>query len=212
MDTEEGEDEEPSSLHKYILAEADPVDNTDSSGNEIDEIMGGLGMMDTINAMPTITPLLASHPFSFKRFNAGAFASTLDTNASLNLRDGGNKPATKSIGRCAQYVRLALAAGGITVTPGSAPDAANYMQVLPLLGFQFVAIWDSQSGYAAKTGHVAVFGATFLWPNPHPYGHIEGYDGSRWVSDFIQRGFIPYKVKSSAGPSRIYRYPFLSGN
>jgi len=133
-------------------------------------------------------------------------------NASLNLRDGGPKPATKSIGRCAQYVRLALAAGGITVTPSSAPAAADYVQILPILGFQFVAIWDSQSGYAPQAGDVAVFGATFLWPNPHPYGHIEGYDGSRWVSDFKQRGFIPYKVKSSAGPSMIYRYPFLSGN
>ncbi len=54
MDTEEGEDEEPWSLHKYIFADGDPVDNTDHSGNEIDEVMGGLGMMDTINAMPTL--------------------------------------------------------------------------------------------------------------------------------------------------------------
>ena len=180
------------------------MNSVDPSGND--------PVSDTLDTISTINALLASHPFSFKRFNAGAFASTLDSNASLNLRDGGPKPATKSIGRCAQYVRLALAAGGITVTPSSAPAAADYVQILPILGFQFVAIWDSQSGYAPQAGDVAVFGATFLWPNPHPYGHIEGYDGSRWVSDFKQRGFIPYKVKSSAGPSMIYRYPFLSGN
>ena len=55
MDTEDGQDRDPLSLHKYLYAEGNPVDNLDPTGNEIDEVMGGLGMMDTINAMPIIS-------------------------------------------------------------------------------------------------------------------------------------------------------------
>ncbi|HKM49517.1 MAG TPA: RHS repeat-associated core domain-containing protein, partial [Terriglobales bacterium] len=55
MDTEDGQDRDPLSLHKYLYAEGNPVDNLDPSGNEIDEVMGGLGMMDTINAIPIIS-------------------------------------------------------------------------------------------------------------------------------------------------------------
>jgi RHS repeat-associated protein len=55
MDTEEGQDRDPLSLHKYLYTEGNPVDNLDPTGNEIDDVMGGLGMMDTINAMPVIS-------------------------------------------------------------------------------------------------------------------------------------------------------------
>src|SRR5271166_4197136 len=55
MDTAEGNNRDPLSLHKYLYAEGNPVDNLDPSGNEIDEVMGGLGMMDTINAIPIIS-------------------------------------------------------------------------------------------------------------------------------------------------------------
>jgi len=55
MDTVDGQDRDPLSLHKYLYSEGNPVDNLDPTGNEIDEVMGGLGMMDTINAMPIIS-------------------------------------------------------------------------------------------------------------------------------------------------------------
>ena len=45
MDTEEGNDDNPLSLHKYLYAEGNPIDNVDHSGNDVG---------DTLNAMATI--------------------------------------------------------------------------------------------------------------------------------------------------------------
>ena len=56
MDTFEGDDQDPLSLHKYIYAEANPVDGTDPSGFQ--DSMGELGaeesMSATLDAMPTL--------------------------------------------------------------------------------------------------------------------------------------------------------------
>jgi hypothetical protein len=58
------------------------------------------------------------------------------------------------------------------------------------------------NGYVPQTGDIDVFDIT----TQHPYGHITGYDGNEWVSDFFQpKGANPYAVKSSAGNSTIYR-------
>ena len=54
MDTEGGEDENPLSLHKYLFAEADAVDNRDESGNEIDEVIGSFAIAATLNSFPTL--------------------------------------------------------------------------------------------------------------------------------------------------------------
>jgi hypothetical protein len=41
----------------------------------------------------------------------------------------------------------------------------------------------------------------------HKDGHIAGYDGKGWVSDFAQRrGENPYRDQSTAGPATHYRY------
>jgi RHS repeat-associated protein len=53
MDTDEGDDDEPTSLHKYLYSEADPVDNIDPSGNQIDAI-GALGVSETLDSLPQL--------------------------------------------------------------------------------------------------------------------------------------------------------------
>jgi len=53
MDTEEGQDEQPLSLHKYTYSEDNPVNNTDPSGNEVDAI-GALSIGPTLDAMPNL--------------------------------------------------------------------------------------------------------------------------------------------------------------
>lgn len=55
MDTVEGDTQDPLSLHRYIHAEQDPVNNLDPSGNEIDEVMGSFAVAATINVMPTLS-------------------------------------------------------------------------------------------------------------------------------------------------------------
>jgi RHS repeat-associated protein len=56
MDTFEGDDQDPLSLHKYIYAEANPVDGTDPSGFQ--DSMGELGaeesMSASLDSMPTL--------------------------------------------------------------------------------------------------------------------------------------------------------------
>jgi len=118
-------------------------------------------------------------------FDPSVFANTLDNNAMLH-----------SIGKCAKYVRLALEAAGI-VTTGRPSAAGNYGPFLQQKGFNPV----SMNGYTPQTGDIVVFDSTTL----HPYGHIEGYDGDQWVSDFRQRSMNPYSNPSSAGSSTIYR-------
>ena len=54
MDSFEGEDEAPLSLHKYLFGEGDPINNVDPSGHEIDEVVESFGVAQTINALPTL--------------------------------------------------------------------------------------------------------------------------------------------------------------
>jgi RHS repeat-associated protein len=56
MDMHEGDDEDPTSLHKFGYAGADPVDALDRSGNDFDigSVIGAAGIGVTLLAMPTL--------------------------------------------------------------------------------------------------------------------------------------------------------------
>ena len=54
MDTQQGNDREPLSLHKYLYSEGNPVDHLDPSGNQIDDIVGSLAIDLTLNAISTL--------------------------------------------------------------------------------------------------------------------------------------------------------------
>jgi RHS repeat-associated protein len=53
MDTDDGDDEAPLSLHRYLYSEGDPINHVDPSGNEIDEIAVG-AMSQTLDSMPSL--------------------------------------------------------------------------------------------------------------------------------------------------------------
>jgi RHS repeat-associated protein len=55
MDTHEGDDEDPTTLHKYLYTGADPVDLTDRSGNDFDlgSLVVAAGVAVTLQAIPT---------------------------------------------------------------------------------------------------------------------------------------------------------------
>lgn len=86
--------------------------------------------------------------------------------------------ASKSLGKCALYVRKGINAGGIS---GSYGDAYQYIQALPKLGFT-----DLGKITSFQKGDIVVFNKT----GGRKYGHIAMWTGSQWVSDFKQKSII----------------------
>lgn len=105
---------------------------------------------------------------------------------------------TRSSHHCAMYCRQGMEAAGLSTQdrPRSG-DAADYGPFLLRHGAQVLAA-DS---YTPQVGDTVVFDRT----PQHPCGHIEMYDGQRWVSDFMQHSFSPYRDAASTPPFTIYR-------
>lgn len=103
-------------------------------------------------------------------------------------------------GQCARFVRLALEDGGADTT-GHPVNARDWGPLLLLNGFQPVEIGDIDS-FAPATGDVAVIQPT----STHPCGHIQGFDGKNWISDFVQAAFWPGPAyRKEKPPCVIYR-------
>ena len=120
-------------------------------------------------------------------FDKQKFAHALRTNALPPF----------GIGKCATYVRLALEAAGLSTDPHP-PYAKEWGPTLERLGFTTV----SQTGYTPQTGDIIVMQQT----SACIYGHMEGYDGSNWVSDFVQRELWPGPSFRAEKPAyAIYR-------
>lgn len=51
IDTYEGNDQDPLSLHKYLYAEGNPVDHMDRGGNQIDDVIGALAVAVVVVAL-----------------------------------------------------------------------------------------------------------------------------------------------------------------
>ncbi len=90
MDTDEGQDEAPLSLHEYLYSEDNPIDNIDPSGNEIDEIAAG-SVSETLDSIPSMA-LVGTQALKLARFASliqnypghGAFPT--DPNAPNSIR------------------------------------------------------------------------------------------------------------------------------
>jgi hypothetical protein len=105
---------------------------------------------------------------------------------------------TRSSHHCAMYCRRGMEAAGLSTQdrPRSG-DAADYGPFLRRHGAQVL----SPDSYTPQVGDTVVFDKTAQ----HPSGHIEVYDGQRWVSDFMQHSFSPYRDAASTPPFTIYR-------
>ena len=88
-------------------------------------------------------------------------------------------------GLCATHVREALEAAG-AVTAGHPFYAKAYGPILRLNGFRVVPK-VSEDFRAFRKGDIAVMQPT----RGKNAGHIQAWDGSNWVSDFLQPGFWP---------------------
>jgi hypothetical protein len=127
---------------------------------------------------------------------SGSGARTVDIDKFVGAMDRNALPQSKGI--CATNSRLGLEAGGLDTT-GHPVDAKDYGPFLVTHGAAAVP----SDNYAPQAGDIAVFDGT----DQHKYGHIQVFDGNQWVSDFKQRGYSPYRDKSSTPPSTVYRFP-----
>lgn len=127
-------------------------------------------------------------------FDADTFATYLRNHA---------KPYSAKKGDCAKWVRLALEQAGAD-TKGHPPSAKDYGPTLTRNGFHTVPVGDPDA-YRFTRGDIVIIQPT---ENGDPAGHIAGYDGRNWISDFVQlRGFWPGPGYQREKPSYVvYRY------
>ena len=126
----------------------------------------------TANAIPSNS----NHSLTYGKykFNINAAVSTLDKNAN-----------SCSLGKCAKYVRLALEGGGFN-TAGHPVDAKDYNNFLRVRGWQVVS---TSQDFRPQKGDIAVFRDFQGDKRYHSAGHIQMFNGDRWISDFRQNGF-----------------------
>ena len=105
-------------------------------------------------------------------------------------------------GRCAKFVRLALEHGG-AVTAGHPRDAKDWGPTLTRTGFRSIAVLSPLTFVFSK-GDVAVIQAIASSSS----GHIQGFDGTNWISDFVQPdGFWPGSRYRNENPNFVVYRP-----
>lgn len=100
-----------------------------------------------------------------------------------------------SLGRCAEFVRKAVEAGGVHLRRHT--SAKDYGSSLEAVGFETV------DGTSYLAGDVAI-----IQPIPgHPHGHMTMFDGKSWISDFKQlHGLYPgASYRTIKPPFKVYR-------
>lgn len=99
---------------------------------------------------------------------------------------------------CARFVRLALEAGGANTTDHPT-DAKEYGPTLTRIGFHPITV-DNPATFLFLKGDIVVIEPT---RHGNPSGHIAGFDGQHWVSDFVQQGFWPGPGYEREKPSYV---------
>ena len=108
----------------------------------------------------------------------------------------------KSVGRCAEYVRKAIEAGGVHLIRHQ--SAKDYGSSLEKVGMKPLPGTPHNSFLA---GDVAV-----IQPIAgHPHGHMAMFNGKIWISDFRQwHGFYPGpSYRKLKPPYKIYRISLI---
>jgi hypothetical protein len=118
--------------------------------------------------------------------SAGTSAVTATGQTGLNISAAVSHLDSAAIaspgnGQCAQWVRQALNAGGFSDS-GHPTYAKDYGSFLTGKGFSDIGGSDS----SPQAGDVVVIQN---YPGGSVPGHIAMYDGSQWVSDFVQQDF-----------------------
>lgn len=150
-------------------------------------------------------------------FNKESAISTLNANAAVIARDNLNRfnrglDAHLKYGksRCAHYVKVALIQGGLSSRNSGINSAKDYGPWLLENNFQVVD--DAVTVHAGnvysisgqQTGDVVIIQAA---PG-HSDGHMAMFNGTKWVSDFVQeKGFYPGQAYQNNNIAyKLYRY------
>jgi RHS repeat-associated protein len=128
---------------------------------------------------------------SVNLIDPSGFAPCLDINKFLSTLNHDAGP--NSTGFCGRAMGKALAAGGQNVGSHDGKDYGPY-----LLGAGFHQV--SPNGYQPQPGDTAVFQP---YPGGNQAGHVQAWNGTQWVSDFMQ----PYPPNLPGGiyPGPGYR-------
>ncbi len=156
----------------------------------------------TIRALSSQVSAMTSNPFGWNLEKAVQHSSTY-----------GNT----SLSRCAEYVRNAIEAGGVTLTRTN--SAKDYGPSLTKVGFKVTSTSVYQRGdVVIMQGFTRHLPGKCSHPNhgdnphdhPHPHGHIQMFNGTKWISDFAQNDFWPGEDYRVVKPSFIvYRFGLL---
>lgn len=123
-----------------------------------------------------------------------------------NFKKGIDKKLKYGESKCASYVKKALIAGGASVKNSAIESAKNYGPWLIENNFKVVdnATTVSSGGVCQQAGDVVVIQAA---PH-HVHGHMAMFNGTHWVSDFVQeKGFYPAQIYRDQNISyKLYRY------
>ena len=139
---------------------------------------------DVMQPSPTASLNTEDEEESFKRdFNSDSdHASVIHLDKFVQTLD--SIKAHVSSKRCARSIRMALQSAGAVF--GSHPVAASdWGDTLTKIGYkQIQPEFDNP-----QEGDIYIIRRT----NKHVYGHIAGFSGSEWVSDFKQKSYDVYK-------------------
>ncbi|MGA8399863.1 MAG: hypothetical protein WB697_08230 [Stellaceae bacterium] len=118
-----------------------------------------------------------------------------------SLRANGITPPPFGHGQCAKFVREALESAGADTT-GHPVDAKDWGPTLLHIGFAAI----TTTPYTPDLGDVVVIQPPKA--DPVQAGHVAGWDGKNWISDFIQAAMWPGPAYRNEQPAHVfYRYP-----
>ncbi|WP_240726883.1 hypothetical protein [Escherichia sp. E4742] len=127
-----------------------------------------------------------------------------------NFKKGIDKKLKYGESKCARYVKKALIAGGASVKNSGIESAKDYGPWLLENGFKVVDNATTvRSGGVFTISGQQVGDVVVIQAAPHHvHGHMAMFNGTHWVSDFIQeKGFYPAQIYRDQNiPYALYRY------